>query len=209
MIKMNQLHIGLDFDNTIVLYDEIFYNYALDKKLINENIPKTKNAVRKELIKQNKEELFTEMQGIVYGKLIEKAPTQVGFLESLTNLKKIGCKFSIVSHKTKFPFLGEKYNLHESALKWLHKNKIIGNKYLDINEDDIYFEDTEEKKIMRIKDISCSHYVDDLERILLLLNNKIKKIHFVGNTNTTQKYHEDFFYLNDWRDFNDLVFKIS
>ena len=52
---MNKFHIGLDFDNTIVLYDEIFYNYVLENGYIEPTIEKTKKAVRDELIKRGKE----------------------------------------------------------------------------------------------------------------------------------------------------------
>ena len=39
------------------------------------------------------------------------------------SLKKIArdYKLIIVSHKTKFPYIGPKYNLHEGALNWLEK----------------------------------------------------------------------------------------
>ena len=164
---MSKLHIGLDFDNTIVLYDEIFYHYAL-KKYIDPNIPKTKKAVRYALIK-NQEHIFTEIQGIVYGKLIKNAPLQSGFINSLTLLSKMDCKISIVSHKTKYPIIGEKFNLHESALNWLKNNQVINNKDFILKEENIFFEETEIQKINRIKEIKCTHYVDDLKKILLKL----------------------------------------
>ena len=76
-------HIGLDFDNTLVLYDELFYQYALSTGTIEEDIPHTKIAVRKFLIDINMENIFTEMQGIVYGRLIKEAPIQNGLIESI------------------------------------------------------------------------------------------------------------------------------
>ena len=38
--------VGIDFDNTIVCYDSLFYNIALEKGLIPSNISKSKNSVR-------------------------------------------------------------------------------------------------------------------------------------------------------------------
>tara|TARA_Y100000589_G_C27188199_1_gene643577 strand:- start:17 stop:643 length:627 start_codon:yes stop_codon:yes gene_type:complete len=204
---MRKLHIGLDFDNTIVLYDEIFYHYALEKNYIDGNVPKTKKAVRNELIKKNREALFTEMQGIVYGKLIKDAPLQKGFIDSLVRLSQIECKISIVSHKTKHPIIGEKFNLHESALNWLKSNKVLGNNLFTIKEKNVFFEESEEKKINRIKDIGCTHYVDDLEKILFQLPKNIVKIHFVNETSLDKSslVNKDFFYLNNWTKFNNLI----
>jgi len=34
----------------------------------------------------------------------------------------------IVSHKTQFPYLGPKYDLHEAALAWLTKNGVVDPK---------------------------------------------------------------------------------
>ena len=178
---MPQLHIGLDFDNTIVLYDDIFYRYALEKGYISSKTKKSKKAVREALIKENKEHIFTEIQGLIYGKLIENAPIQKGFLDSLIKLRKLNYKISIISHKTKYPIRGQKYNLHQSALNWLKKNKILNNEDLNIYEKDIYFEETVEKKIHRIEKIKCTHYVDDLEKILEKLNDKIIKIQYINH----------------------------
>ena len=204
---MSKLHIGLDFDNTIVLYDEIFYHYALKKKYIDPNIPKTKKAVRYALIKKNQEHIFTEIQGIVYGKLIKNAPLQSGFINSLTLLSKMDCKISIVSHKTKYPIIGEKFNLHESALNWLKNNQVINNKDFILKEENIFFEETEIQKINRIKEIKCTHYVDDLKKILLKLPKNISKIHFTNEKISDIKNQEnnDFYYLDNWDNFEDLI----
>ena len=201
---MNKFHIGLDFDNTIVLYDEIFYNYALENDYIDPTTEKTKKAVRDELIKRGKEQLFTQIQGIVYGKLICDALIQDGFINALVKLYNLNYKISIVSHKTKYPIIGEKYNLHKSAYNWLIKNKILENKLFQLNASNIYFEETEEKKIKRIKEIGCTHYIDDLSKILLKLDDDITKIHFVkGASNFDNK--NKFFILDDWNNFDKLI----
>ena len=202
---MPQLHIGLDFDNTIVLYDDIFYTYSLEKGYISPKTKKSKKAVREALIKQNKEYLFTEIQGLIYGKLIENTSVQEGFLDSLIKLRKLNYKISIISHKTKYPIRGQKYNLHQSALNWLKKNKILNNKDLNIYEKDIYFEETVEKKIDRIEKIKCTHYVDDLEKILEKLNDKIIKIQYINHFEKKDNFKKYFYYLSSWGDFEKLI----
>ena len=202
---MTNLHIGLDFDNTIVLYDEIFYNYALEKNYINPSIEKTKKAVRNELIKQGNEPLFTEIQGIVYGKLISDAPIQDGFIQALVKLYNLNYKISIVSHKTKYPIIGEKYDLHKSAYNWLIENKVIENKLFKLNPSDIYFEETEEKKIKRIREIGCTHFIDDLRKILLKIDKNVTKINFVKGTKNVNHRKNKIFILDDWNNFNKLI----
>ena len=38
--------LGLDFDNTIINYNELFHKIAFEKNLIPADLPKEKNAVR-------------------------------------------------------------------------------------------------------------------------------------------------------------------
>ena len=204
---MTNFHIGLDFDNTIVLYDEIFYKYALENNYISPSIEKTKKAVRNELIKKGKGPLFTEIQGIVYGKLISDAPIQDGFINALGKLHNLNYKISIVSHKTKYPIIGEKYDLHNSAYNWLVKNKVLENKLFKLNPSDIFFEETEEKKIKRIMEIGCTHYVDDLGKILLKLDDKVTKINFVKGSKNAYDKNNNFVILNAWSNFNKLIEK--
>ena len=60
-------NIGIDFDNTLVHYDKVFYDIALKEGLIDSNIEKSKIAVRNYLVNKGKESLFTKLQGEVYG----------------------------------------------------------------------------------------------------------------------------------------------
>ena len=67
------IKLGLDFDNTLIDYDEVFYEIACEKNLIPKNIGKTKVKVRKFLKDNGEEELFTLLQGEVYGSKINLA----------------------------------------------------------------------------------------------------------------------------------------
>ena len=55
--------LGLDFDNTLVSYDEIFHKIALEKGLINKEVSPNKIEIRDYLRGQGKDEEFTLMQG--------------------------------------------------------------------------------------------------------------------------------------------------
>ena len=57
-------------------------------------------------------------------KIIEAKKSE-GMFETLNLLKNNGFKLIIVSHKTEYPYAGEKYNLHNAAKKWLLKKQIF------------------------------------------------------------------------------------
>ena len=101
------------------------------------------------------------MQGEVYGSKIHEAEPAENVLKELKKIKDKGYQISIISHKTKHPYMGPKYDLHESAIEWLKKHKFFDQTFLNLRREDIYFEETKERKIERIKKLGCTHYIDD------------------------------------------------
>jgi phosphoglycolate phosphatase-like HAD superfamily hydrolase len=116
------MRIGFDFDNTIVSYDAIFHKVAFERKVINVNVPKNKIAVRDYLRKMQREHIWTEMQGYVYGARMSEAEAYPHVIDVMNNLKKAGHHLFIVSHKTRFPYIGKPYDLHEAARAWIHQH---------------------------------------------------------------------------------------
>ena len=91
--------LGLDFDNTLVRYDELFHQLAIEKKLIEESLPPNKIIIRNYLRGQGKDEQFTLLQGEVYGRRILEAKPAEGMLKTLTKLGRYGVQMKLVSHK--------------------------------------------------------------------------------------------------------------
>lgn len=181
--------LGLDFDNTLISYDLIFYETAREFKLIPKDIKKSKNAVRNYLINKNEEKKFTELQGEVYGSKIINAEQTSGMFEALKFIQDKGYELAIVSHKTKNPIIGPKYNLHKSALNWLERNKFFDKEGLSMNKNNVFFEPTKEEKVKRIESIGCTHFIDDLHSILNLIKDDIVKIHYnPGEENLTSNH---------------------
>ena len=168
--------IGLDFDNTLVIYDELFAKVAREKGVTSDEALKNKRSIRDYLRSVDKEELFTEIQGEVYGKRIIEARAANNMIDTLIELKKRGIRLTIVSHKTKTPYKGPKYNLHASAWGWIKENLKDQDGMQLIGEKDVYFEETKEKKISRIKECKCTHFIDDLPEILEMIDDKVVKI---------------------------------
>jgi hypothetical protein len=158
--------IGLDFDNTIVNYDSLFYKVALEKALIPATTPVNKVAVRDYLRSTGRETLWTEMQGVVYGARMEEALAYAGVIEFLQWAGRAGHKLTIVSHKTRHPILGPRYDLHSAARAWISSH-LCDNGQSIISFDRIFFELTKEQKLARIARQGCDIFLDDLPEILL------------------------------------------
>lgn len=160
------MRIGIDFDNTLVSYDEVFHRVAVEQGLIPNILATHKIAVRNFLRDQDKEELWTELQGYVYGARMNDAKVYSGVQAffSWANAAKI--PLFIISHKTKYPFLGMRYDLHESARNWI-ETFLRTPEGLLIAPENVYFEITKEAKWARISSMALTHYIDDLPEILL------------------------------------------
>lgn len=160
------MRIGLDFDNTIVSYDALFHKVALERDAIPADIPANKVAVRDYLRECGREELWTELQGYVYGARMDEAAAYPGALEFLGWAGLAGHELSIVSHKTRFPFLGPQYDLHAAACAWVSRHLCAEGRSL-VPADQVFFELTKQQKLSRIGQCGCEIYLDDLPEILL------------------------------------------
>src|SRR5208282_2521681 len=111
--------IGVDFDNTIVCYDRLFQKVAVERGLMPPGLPASKSSIRNHLRKTGREDLWTEMQGYVYGSRMAEAEAFPGVLDFFRDCRLAGLTLAIISHKTRNPYLGANYDLHEAALQWL------------------------------------------------------------------------------------------
>ena len=167
------LAIGIDFDNTIVFYDDVIVEIAHDLYSIPQTVAPTKLGIRDYLRETNREEDWIKLQGLIYGKFIYKATpflNVICFLKFLSKFEWVSV--FIISHKTEFPFSGPKFNLHHAASNWIQRNLKIGDKSL-IHHDNIFFEETKNGKIARINEVKCDYFIDDLPEICL--HNKLEK----------------------------------
>jgi len=172
------IHLGLDFDNTLICYDQLFKELALEKGLISYEIKAKKNVIRNFLRQIDREEDWTRLQGEVYGKYILKAIPYSGMKQSLTFLASLHIPLTIVSHKTKKPLLGDSCDLHAAARSWLNKFEMHSPIGPNISRKQTFFECTKQAKCSRIISAGCTHYIDDLPEILDMLPDTIIKIHF-------------------------------
>jgi len=157
---MKQFRIGIDFDNTIVCYDDVFYKAALEQKLIPVHLSASKTKIRDYFRAEGKEDEWTQLQGYVYGARMDLAAPYPGIGSFLSFCKEKGIQVSIISHKTKHPYLGFPYNLHQAARNWLQQQSFFHP------EISLFFELTLKEKLNRIALEQCDYFIDDLPELL-------------------------------------------
>ena len=197
------IKLGIDFDNTLITYDLLFKKAALEKNLIPINFPESKSLIRNYLREKGQEKLFTILQGEVYGSRIFEATQSEGMYDSLTKAKNNGIELFIISHKTKTPYEGPKYNLHNAASNWLEKNLFFEKSGINIPRKNVYFEVTKTNKIKRIESLGCTHFIDDLPEILDMINPKIKKILYNPKLNYLK--NNDYINMKKWSELSKLI----
>lgn len=158
--------IGIDFDNTIVSYDTLFHKVATEQNVVPDTTPRNKIAVRDHLRAIGKENVWTEMQGYVYGARMDEAEAYPGVIEFFRWARASGVPLCIVSHKTLHPFIGPKYDLHKAARGWIDTHLVDAQGPL-IAPEWVFFELTKEAKWSRIGATGCAWFIDDLPEILL------------------------------------------
>jgi len=199
------IRLGLDFDNTIINYESLFHKVAVERGLIPKKLPAHKKIIRDFLIEKQIEEEFTLIQAEVYGKRILEAKPTKNFIKSIQNINKREefLDIFIVSHKTKYPYIGPKYDLHYAALSWLENNQFFNKSELNFSKDNIFFEVSKIDKIERIEKLNCNYFVDDLPNILEMINPKCKRILYDPYQN--YKNENRFLMLKDWKDIDFFI----
>ena len=143
--------IGIDFDNTIVAYDEVFCAMAKRFGLIDPTFVGTKQAVRDAIRLLPDGELeWQRLQGQVYSKGIVDAKMLVGFDAFLRRCHAEGCATMIVSHKTEYGHYDpDRINLREVARDWMAARGLLGGEG-GLPAANVYFESTRSEKLSRI-----------------------------------------------------------
>jgi len=181
-----QYILGIDFDNTLVSYDEVVYRRALDMGLITPDVDKNKKAVRDYIrLLPEGEKKWKEVQAHIYGKGMIEALLFDGVKEFFKTLKLAGIPVYIISHKSQFatPYKKGGANLRKMALAWMKSNGFFEMDSIGLSQDRVYFESTREEKINRIKQLGCTHFIDDLVEILTGNNfpDDVEKILFASS----------------------------
>jgi hypothetical protein len=162
------MRIGLDFDNTIIRYDEVFQQTAKARGLLDAGFFGTKQQVRDAIrLLPDGESKWQALQGYVYGSGIAAAQIFSGVSEFLRRARKGGHTILIVSHKTEYGhFDSDRVNLRGAALGWMEAQGFFSDQGFSMLRDNVHFASTRSEKVSRIADLACDIFVDDLEEVL-------------------------------------------
>lgn len=203
------LKIGLDFDNTLVTYDEVFLAAAREQNLLEDSFRGNKRMVRDAIRLLSDGELsWQKLQGHVYGKGLTGATMFKGVDAFLRRCRRERIPLTIVSHKTEYGhFDPDRTNLRNAAREWMRANGFFRADIYGISEDDVYFEGTRAEKIARIARIGCTHFVDDLIEVLddPDFPQAVQKILLADDEHASDAT-ADYVLCRDWRDVEKAIF---
>jgi len=199
------MHIGIDFDNTIITYDNVFYKYALKSGLIPKEVKKNKQTIR-DTIRMLPEgnDRWTELQGLVYGCYMDEAMPTKGVEHFLLACRKHSAKVSIISHKTIYPAMGPQIDLQAVSKRWLESRNFLSK--FNLTKDDIIFKETLQGKLDQIAKRGCTCFIDDLTEVLMHPDfpGRVKKILY--SQQISQVLPEDITHFEDWDEITEHLF---
>lgn len=163
MSSDGDVRVGVDFDNTIVNYDQLFHRCAIERGLVPAETPARKSAIREFLWRlPDGNTPWTELQAMVYGVRIAEAAPAPGVADFLRQCQAQGVRVSVISHKLRFPALGPRVDLHQAARRWLQDHNLYADGDAGLQPARVFFEPSQEAKSARIMAERCTHFVDDL-----------------------------------------------
>ncbi len=199
------MRLGVDFDNTIVCYDALFHRVARERGLIPEGVPVNKSDVRNYLRRVENEAAWTEMQGYVYGARMSEAAPYPGVREFFQACRTAAIPTCIISHKTRHPFLGEKYDLHAAATAWLAQQGFFDPAQIGLPRENVFFELTKPAKLARIGQCGCTHFIDDLPEFLGESNFPAAVQRILFDPNQLYAGEQRFHRIRDWAEVRRII----
>jgi hypothetical protein len=200
--------IGLDFDNTLVSYDDVIYSAAVERGLIPQDMRRSKNDIRNRIrLVPDGEIEWQRLQALVYGPKMGEARLIKGVQTFFGLCKRHKVRVYIISHKTEFADFDETgINLRIAALAWMRRNKFFEVDGLGLSQGTVYFESTRREKIERIKNLGCTHFIDDLEETFLEENfpKDVEKILYAPYSQP--KPLPEVKVVKDWQEINEYFF---
>jgi len=162
------MRIGLDFDNTIVCYDEAIIRLAEKIFDLPKELALTKTGLRDYLRRQGREPDWTSFQGELYGPGMKFAQPYNGCIEAINKLLRDGHTFFIISHRSKHPYGGQNYDMHAHARNWI--NTVLYSRIrtwvLEESHENTFFMETKQDKLQKIKELRIDYFLDDLPEMV-------------------------------------------
>jgi hypothetical protein len=202
------MRIGLDFDNTIIQYDEVFLRAAGQRGLLSPGFTGSKQEIRDAIrCLADGEMKWQALQGYVYGRGIGGATLFPGVPNFLRRARAQGDTVLIVSQKTEHGhFDPDKINLREAALGWMEAQGFFTDWGFSMTRGNVHFAASRAEKLRRIASLACDIFIDDLEEVLTDAEfpGGVRRILFSGQAEMTTSAPYEI--CRDWRRIEESVF---
>lgn len=200
--------IGVDFDNTLVSYDDLIYRVALQRRLIRADLPKRKRVIRDSIRQSSGDDAWHGVQTLVYGERMEEAKLICGVQGFFILCHQQRIPVFIVSHKTEWIEAEEKrVNLWMTAMRWMTQQRFFAREGLGLSQSDVYFEPTRRDKVERIHQLGCTHFIDDLEETFheVAFPAEVKQLLYAAGERVSTLPHAKVFAT--WEEISDYFFR--
>jgi hypothetical protein len=155
--------IGIDFDNTIICYDEVFHRLAVEAGLIAAEAPRRQKAIREAARNSPEGDLaWQRLQGQAYGPRIQEARPAEGALHFLGRCREAGVEVHVISHKTRFASVDPSCtDLRIAARDWMHGHGFF-SPVAGLTPDHFHCGGSRAEKVGLIRSTGCACFIDDL-----------------------------------------------
>jgi hypothetical protein len=160
---------GIDFDNTIVNYNELLARIARERGLVDSGTPASKRTIRDWIrLLPDGETEWQKCQALMYGSRIQEARLSDGVGSFIQLCHRNRVQIYVISHKTEYSRHDTTgTNLRDAALNWMAANGFFEPNRLGLTRDRIFFAETRQEKILRLTQTGCTDFIDDLEETFL------------------------------------------
>ncbi len=202
------MRIGLDFDNTMIRYDDVFRQAAKERGLLGPDFVGTKRQVRDSIRGLPDGEIkWQALQGHVYGRGIESATLFAGLPEFLRRAQADGDAILIISHKTEYGhFDPDKVDLRAAALRWMEAQGLFLGRGFFAREH-VHFTSSRADKLKRIAELGCDVFVDDLQEVLIDPDFPLSVRRILFSEIAASAHGLPYSICRDWPSISEIVFR--
>ena len=200
--------IGIDFDNTIAAYDDLIYEIATERALIGDEIVVSKRHIRDAIRLLPLGEIeWQRIQGMIYGPLLHRASLFEGVYQFLERCCQARYRVHIVSHKSRYaPYDRTQTDLRQAAVEWMRDKELFDTSQTGISRDSVFFASTRAAKVDRIRELGCTHFVDDLEETFLEPGFPSSVMRILFSPTDSASVVDGLYVANNWAQVTHMIF---
>lgn len=203
--------IGIDFDNTLICYDEVFHGLAVEAGLVAPGSPRKQKVIRDAARRSPEGDIaWQRLQGFAYGPRIRDASPAEGALDFLKQCCRARIETHIISHKTRFAAIDPTgTDLQAAAQGWLADNGFF-SEATGLGPSHFHCGATRQEKVAMIKEYHCTHFIDDLLETFQEMEfpQDVQAILYAPGEETLAKANARLWIAGSWAEIGERIFLV-